>query len=168
MKTRVDVATARPFSSLLTSSDLRDAIAMPSVRHRPSQPKMVAVNRFRSDYPLHFGFIACWSLDTPKHHHEACVSEVGAECIAGFRVDPVRAFLRSPRVNNDGDCHLGYDAPCGFAPVVQQSSQNSAIESPPVSGICLLQIMRFRLLPARLLTTKCVSKQSIRTQRSRN
>jgi hypothetical protein len=123
MKTRVDVATARPFTSLLTSSGLRDAIAMPSVWHRPSQPKMVVVNRFRSDYPLYLAFIACWSLDTLGRHHEVCVSIVDVKCVARFCADPVRVFLQPPRVTNDRDRDLGYSAPQRFVPVVHRASQ---------------------------------------------
>jgi hypothetical protein len=123
MKTRVDVATARSFASLLNSSVLRDAIAMPSVWHRLSQSKMFAVNRFRSDYHLYFTCIACWRLDSLEHHHGVCVSVVDAKLVACFCVDPVRVFLQPPRVPNDRDRHLGYSAPQGFAPVVHRSSQ---------------------------------------------
>jgi len=101
MKNRVDVATVRPFAPLLTSSGLRDAIAMPSVWHRPNQPKMVTVNGFRSDYPLYFACIACWSLDTVERHYAVCVSVVDAKCVACFWVDSVRVFLQPPRVTND-------------------------------------------------------------------
>ncbi len=123
MKTRVDVATARPFTSLLTSSGLRDAIAMPSVWHRPRQPKMIAVNRFRSDYPLYFACIAWWSLDTLERHYAVCVFVVDAKCVACFGVDSVRVVLQPPRVTNDRDRYLGYPAPDGFVPVVHRSWQ---------------------------------------------
>ena len=206
MKTRVDVATARPLTSLLTSSGLRDAIAMPSVWHRPSRPTTVAVNRFRSDYPLYLALIACWSLDTLGRQHEVCVSIVDVKCVARFCVDPVRVFLQLLRVTNDRDRDLGYPVPRRFVPVVHRASQEwldtvglaapylvtavhercccfsspkhrmssavgrwvilSTIEKHALSGLFLLQIMRFRL-PANLLNTKCVSEQSIRTQRSR-
>jgi len=122
MKTRVDVATARPFTWLLTSSGLRDAIAIPPVWHRPSQPKMVAVNRFRSDYPLYFSCIACWRLDTLERHHEVCVSIVDVKCVARFCVDPARVFLQPPGVTNDRDRDLGNSAPQGFVPVVHRAS----------------------------------------------
>jgi len=206
MKTRVDGITVRSFATLLSSSGPRDAIGMPSVWHRPSRPTTVAVNRFRSDYPLSFAFIAWRSLDTPERHHEVCVSVVDAKCVACFCGDPARVFLQPPRVPNLRDRHLGYSAPQGFVPVVHRASQEwldtvglaapylvtavhercccfsspkqrmssavgrwvilSTIEKHALSGLFLLQIMRFRL-PANLLNTKCVSEQSIRTQRSR-
>src|ERR1700676_4451192 len=124
MKNRVDVAIVWLFASRLSSSGLRDAIAMPSVWRRPGPPKMVAANRFRSDYPLYFALVACCILDTPERHQDVCVSVVDAE-IAYFCVDLVVAFPHSRRVKNDCERHLGYDVPHEFVPVVHRSSRRS-------------------------------------------
>jgi hypothetical protein len=125
MKNRVDVAIVRLFALFLTSPGLRDAIAMPSVWRRSGQPKMVAANRFRSDYPLYFAFVACCVLDTLERHPDLCVFVVDAELVAGFCVDPVVAFPHSGRVKNDRERHLGYDVPHEFVPVVHRCSQKS-------------------------------------------
>ncbi len=123
MKAQLDVAMVRSFASLLTSSGLRNALAMLSVWHRRRQPKMLAVNRFRSDYRLYFVCIACWSLGSPERDHEVCVSGVDAEYVACFCVALVGGSLQSPRGTNDRDHHLGYPEPRGFVPVAQRSSR---------------------------------------------
>lgn len=147
MKTRVDVATARSFTSLLTSSALRDAIAMPSVWHRPSRPKMVVVNRFRSDYPLYLAYIACWSLDTLGRHHEVCVSIVDVKRVARFCVDPVRVFLQPPRVTNDRDRDLGYSATeirsCG-PPSFAEVARHSCVSRTFPRDCCARTVLRFQ------------------------
>ena len=133
MKTRADMAPDRRFTSLLTSSGPRDAIALPSVWHRPSQSKMAGVNRFRSDYPLYFAFVACWSLDTVERHYAVCVSVVDAKCVACFWVDSVRVFLQPPRVTNDPRSSFGIPRArrirSGGPPILAKVARHSCVSS---------------------------------------
>jgi hypothetical protein len=133
MKTRVDVATARPFTSLLISSGRRFAIAMSSVWHRPRQSKMAGVNCFRSDYPLYFARIAWWSLDTVERHYAVCVSVVDAKCVACFWVDSVRVFLHPHRVTNDGRSSFGIPRArrirSGGPPILAKVARHSCVSS---------------------------------------
>jgi hypothetical protein len=118
MKTRADVAAARYLASFLTFFALRDAIALILVWLRPGLFKMIAVNRFRSDYPLYFHLFVQRNLVTPECQHKVCVATIEAECLCWFCFDLVASAWSRVEVRTMA-------TPRGFVRVLRRSSRAS-------------------------------------------